>query len=97
MQWRACFESGDSACIESGKRAQRQLPLSEKERPGQGMPVLFVDEQLYQEIPDFLIGTVDKFAMMPWRGEAGMLFGRATHLTAMRAYGAMHDAPKGAT
>src|SRR5690606_5899213 len=41
--------------------------------------------------------TVDKFAMMPWRGEAGMLFGRATHLDELRAYGVMHDPPKGAT
>jgi hypothetical protein len=58
--------------------------------------VLFVDEQLYQELPDFLVATVDKFAMMPWRGEAGMLFGRATHVTDRRAYGVMHDAPKDA-
>ncbi|UJR84192.1 DISARM system helicase DrmA [Sandaracinus amylolyticus] len=71
--------------------------FTEAKRPGQGLPVLFVDEQIYQELPDFLIATVDKFAMMPWLGEAGMLFGRATHLDARRAYGVMHDAPKGAT
>ena len=71
--------------------------FSERERAGQGLPVLFVDEQIYQELPDFLVATVDKFAMMPWRGEAGMLFGRATHLTDLRAYGVMHDPPKAAT
>lgn len=70
--------------------------FSEKKRPGQGLPVLFVDEQIYQELPDFLVATVDKFAMMPWRGDAGMLFGRATHLDARRAFGVMHDPPKGA-
>ena len=70
---------------------------SERKRPGQGLPVLFVDEQIYQELPDFLVATVDKFAMLPWRGEAGMLFGRATHLDELRAYGVMHDPPKGAT
>ena len=43
-----------------------------------GIPVLFVDEQVYRELPSFLIGTVDKFAMIPWRGEAGKLFGRVT-------------------
>lgn len=69
---------------------------TEAKRAGQGLPVLFVDEQLYQELPDFMVATVDKFAMMPWRGEAGMLFGRATHLTDKRAYGVMHDVPKGA-
>ena len=41
-----------------------------------GLPLLFVDEQVYRELPSFLIATVDKFAMMPWRGEAGMLFGK---------------------
>lgn len=70
---------------------------TEAKRPGQGLPVLFVDEQIYKEVPDFLVATVDKFAMMPWRGEAGMLFGRATHLDERRAYGVMHDPPKGAT
>ncbi|HET8933818.1 MAG TPA: DISARM system helicase DrmA [Polyangiales bacterium] len=71
--------------------------FTERKRPGQGLPVLFVDEQIYRELPDFLVATVDKFAMMPWRGEAGMLFGRATHLDARRAYGAMHDPPLGTT
>ncbi len=71
--------------------------FTEAKRPGQGLPVLFVDEQLYDELPDFLVATVDKFAMMPWKGEAGMLFGRASHLTDLRAYGAMDTPPKGAT
>ena len=71
--------------------------FTEKKRPGQGLPVLFVDEQIYQELPDFLVATVDKFAMMPWRGDAGMLFGRARYLDDRRAYGVMHDPPLGAT
>ncbi|MBZ5709393.1 DISARM system helicase DrmA [Nannocystis pusilla] len=74
----------------------RDCLYTESKRPGQGLPVLFVDEQIYKELPDFLVATVDKFAMMPWRGEAGMLFGRATHLDDLRAYGVMHDPPKGA-
>ncbi|HRI07241.1 MAG TPA: DISARM system helicase DrmA [Nannocystaceae bacterium] len=69
---------------------------TESKRLGQGLPVLFVDEQIYQELPDFLVATVDKFAMMPWRGEAGMLFGRASHVDDLRAYGVMHAPPKGA-
>lgn len=69
---------------------------TELRQPGLGLPVLFVDEQIYQEIPSFLVATVDKFAMMPWRGDAGMLFGRATHLDDQRAYGVMHQPPVGA-
>lgn len=41
-----------------------------------GLPVVFVDEQIYRELPAFLVGTVDKFAMLPWRAETGMLFGK---------------------
>jgi hypothetical protein len=40
------------------------------------LPVLFVDEQIYRELPDFLVSTVDKFAMLTHRGEAGKLFGK---------------------
>jgi hypothetical protein len=47
-------------------------------RNRQGLPVLFVDEQIYRELPAFIVATVDKFAMLPWRGETGMLFGRVT-------------------
>ncbi|HVJ93535.1 MAG TPA: helicase-related protein, partial [Labilithrix sp.] len=43
----------------------------------EGLPVLFVDEQIYRELPCFLVGTVDKFAMLPWRGRTAMLFGHA--------------------
>ena len=69
---------------------------TEAKVPGMGLPVIFVDEQIYQEVPDFVVATVDKFAMMPWRGDAGMLFGRATDLDDLRAYGVMHELPKGA-
>ena len=70
---------------------------TEAKAAGLGLPVLFVDEQIYQEVPSFVVATVDKFAMMPWRGDAGMLFGRATHVDGQRAYGVMHEPPKSAT
>lgn len=53
----------------------------------EGLPVLFVDEQIYRELPSFLVATVDKFAMLPWRGETGMLFGRAGWRSGRRFYG----------
>lgn len=40
------------------------------------LPVHFVDEEVYARLPSLLIGTIDKFAMVPWREEAGVLFGR---------------------
>ena len=70
--------------------------FTEKKRSGQGLPVLFVDEQIYQEVPDFIVATVDKYAMVPWRGEAGMLFGRATHIDERGVYRVIYDPIKGA-
>lgn len=43
-----------------------------------GIPVEFIDEQIYRFLPTFLIGTVDKFAMIPYRDQAGKLFGKAS-------------------
>lgn len=39
------------------------------------LPVHVVDEEIYQTKPTLLIGTVDKFAMMPWQPLAMRLFG----------------------
>lgn len=69
---------------------------TESKVPGLGLPVLFVDEQIYDEVPSFVVATVDKFAMLPWLGNASMLFGRVTHLDAQRAYGVMDKVPLGA-
>jgi len=43
-----------------------------------GLPVCVVDEELYRRPPTIMIATVDKFAMMSWRGQVRTLFGRAT-------------------
>lgn len=64
-------------------------------RARDGLPVLFVDEQIYRELPAFLVATVDKFALLPWRGETGMLFGRALGRTG-RAFIGPCDAPTAA-
>ncbi|WP_176087280.1 DISARM system helicase DrmA [Virgibacillus dokdonensis] len=45
----------------------------------QGLPVLVVDEEIYRNPPSMLIATVDKFALMAWRGEIKTLFGYVTH------------------
>jgi len=59
----------------------------------EGIPIVFVDEQVYREVPSFLIATVDKFAMMPWRGEAGMLFGKVTARDGRRFFGPLDGKP----
>jgi hypothetical protein len=41
-----------------------------------GLPIVFVDEQIYAECPTFVIATIDKFAQMAWEPDIGRLFGR---------------------
>ena len=48
---------------------------SKKSHPG--IPVVVVDEEIYHRPPSMMIATVDKFALMAWRGEVRTLFGRA--------------------
>src|SRR6202035_2939493 len=38
------------------------------------LPILTVDEVIYRRLPAFIIATVDKFAGLPWLGEAGAFF-----------------------
>jgi hypothetical protein len=63
----------------------------------EGIPVVFVDEQIYRDLPCFIIATVDKFAMLPWRGETGMLFGRVAARDGKQCFGPMERPPKAAT
>src|SRR5207245_5424309 len=45
-------------------------PFSER---GSHLPVCVVDESIYKNPPTLIIGTVDKFAMLAWRGDAGSI------------------------
>lgn len=47
-------------------------------QPHPGIPVLTVDEEIYHRPPTMMIATVDKFAMMAWRGQVRTLFGRVS-------------------
>jgi hypothetical protein len=50
--------------------------FGQRKAPGEGLPVLVVDEEIYRLLPALLIATVDKFAQMPWNGATQMLFGQ---------------------
>lgn len=52
--------------------------FSRAQYPELGLPVVVVDEEIYRRPPSMLIATVDKFAMMAWRGQTRTLFGAAT-------------------
>jgi hypothetical protein len=55
-----------------------QCEFSKAKSGGLGLPIVVVDEELYHRPPTMMIGTVDKFAMMAWRGEIRTLFGKAS-------------------
>ena len=40
-----------------------------------GLPVHFVDEDIYKVRPSLIIGTIDKFARLPWEKDSGNFFG----------------------
>jgi hypothetical protein len=55
----------------------------------EGLPILTVDEEIYRYAPSLVIATVDKFAQLPWRGFAGLLFGRVRERCPRHGY--RHD------
>lgn len=40
----------------------------------EALPIAVIDEHIYRNPPTLLFGTVDKFAQLPWKGEAGEIF-----------------------
>jgi Helicase conserved C-terminal domain len=55
-------------------------------RPGEGLPVVVVDDELYRVLPAFVIATVDKFAQLPWQGAVQALFGKVTSVCTRHGY-----------
>jgi hypothetical protein len=51
------------------------------------LPVVAVDEPIYRRLPCFLIGTVDKFAGMPWTGAIAGFFGKVQRADKAGFYG----------
>jgi hypothetical protein len=56
-----------------------------RDRP---LPMLTVDEVIYRRLPSFVIATVDKFAGLPWIGQAGAFFGHVDRYDEGGFYGA---------
>ncbi len=69
-------------CTETSGRC----PFTLRRSPGEGLPVLVVDEEIYRLLPAFVIATVDKFAQLPWRGSVQALFGKVTGWCSRHGY-----------
>lgn len=63
------FRCSDTAC-DFGTALSMQKP-----RPP--LPIVIIDEDLLEDPPSLVIGTVDKFALLAWKPEARRLFGIA--------------------
>jgi hypothetical protein len=83
------------SCVSESGQPPSDCEFAPRNNPA-GLPVLFVDDQIYRELPSFVVATVDKFAMLPWRGETGLLFGKASARVGRRCFGPMDHAPKDA-
>ncbi len=59
------FRCEDPGCEFSSSPMTQRPPL----------PVVIIDEDIYEDPPDIIIGTVDKFAMLAWKPEARVIFG----------------------
>lgn len=59
------YQCGDSACEFGVQAISSGIPL----------PICVIDEDLMDEPPSLIIGTVDKFAMLAWKPEIRSLFG----------------------
>jgi hypothetical protein len=62
-----------------------RCPFS-RARSQEGIPALVVDEEIYRLTPALLIGTVDKFAALPWRASTAQLFGMVTSVCERHGY-----------
>ncbi len=70
------FERGSGRTLVFCGDTYGRCPFSERKAPGEGIPIVVVDEEIYRLLPSLLIGTVDKFALMPWKGTTQTLFGQ---------------------
>ena len=72
-----CGEELDITCYEIDDKNHLVTKCKRNECSFKNMeiPAITVDENIYSRLPSMLIGTVDKFAMLPFNPRIGMLFG----------------------
>lgn len=74
--------------------SRRECEFFKKQNP-EGIPAVVEDEEIYRLLPTLLIGTVDKFARLPWLGETQALFGQVTGFVSGWGFCAAGEDPAG--
>ena len=72
------FTENSFACVPSTQPLNLEIRCANQDCDFTGdrpLPIVTVDEAIYRRLPAFLVATVDKFASLPWVGEAGAFFG----------------------
>lgn len=76
--------------------------FGKEDDPDSAIPALTIDDDIYHRCPSLLIGTVDKFARLPWNARTAALFGlvdrwcpRHGFLTAAEEHSAQHRVNRG--
>ena len=64
-----------AGCCCTAATRKGTAPSAPRHSPGEGLPVVTVDEEIYRLTPALVIATVDKFAQLPWRAATATLFG----------------------
>jgi hypothetical protein len=83
------IKGGENLAAETAKKGRSRVftycgsilnncPFNQAQADGEGLPIMVVDEEIYHRLPSLLIGTVDKFAQMPWNGRIAALFGHVS-------------------
>jgi hypothetical protein len=57
---------------------EQRCPFSKRKKDrglSHHLPIIVIDDDIYEWPPTLIIGTVDKFAMLAWRERAGRIFG----------------------
>ncbi len=55
------------------------------------LPIYLIDEEIYNKCPTIVLGTVDKFATLPWNIKTNTLFGRVSRKCSRHGYVAIGD------
>jgi len=73
------FESSEKTVIFLCPEQRCQFSKRYKNRiQSYHLPILVIDDDIYEWLPTLIIGTVDKFAMLAWREQSGRIFGYDT-------------------
>lgn len=99
-EWDANHNQTENSFIFDANRNELKMYCLDKEcfytkyptnREAYSLPIYLVDEEIYYKCPTIVLGTVDKFATLPWNIKTNTLFGRVNRKCDREGYIAIGD------